>query len=144
MDHGPILAQEKISLSGNEFIQDLEKSLAELGGELLVKTLKTPSASDHSPFAGGEKQDESQATYCKKIKKADGLINLDDDAVKNYNKFRAYTTWPRTFFFQNNKRIIITDAILEDNLLDPARGKQFIIKKVLPEGKKEIKWEEFN
>src|SRR3989344_5068152 len=39
MDHGPILAQEKISLSGNEFIQDLEKTLAKIGGELLIKTI---------------------------------------------------------------------------------------------------------
>src|SRR3989338_6687753 len=39
MDHGPILAQEKIALSGNESIQDLEKSLAELGGELLAKVI---------------------------------------------------------------------------------------------------------
>ena len=81
-------------------------------------------------------QNEDEATFCKKISKEDGLIDLTDDAVKNYNKFRAYATWPRTFFFRDNKRIIITDAVLENN--------EFIVKKVLPEGKKEIKWEEFN
>jgi methionyl-tRNA formyltransferase len=43
------------------------------------------------------------------------LIDLNGDAVANYNKFRAYTMWPRTFYFQNNKRIIITDATLENN-----------------------------
>ena len=42
------------------------------------------------------------------------LIDLNDNAVKNYNKFRAYATWPRTFFFKDGKRIIITDAILEN------------------------------
>ena len=105
--------------------------MIKIGGELLVKILPD--------FIKGKikeiTQNEDRATHCRKIKKEDGLINLNDDGIKNYNKFRAYATWPRTFFFQNNKRIIITDAILENN--------QFIIKKVLPEGKKEIKWEEF-
>ena len=70
-----------------------------------------------------------------KIKKEDGLIDLSDDGVKNYNKFRAYAMWPRTFFFVNNKRVIVTDAELEDG--------KFIIKKVLPEGKKEVNFEQF-
>ena len=52
-----------------------------------------------------------------------------------YNKFRAYKSWPRTYFLKNNKRIIITDAIL--------KNEQFKILKVIPEGKKEISWEEF-
>ena len=82
-------------------------------------------------------QDESQATFCKKIKKEDGLVHLGAELPSVlYNKFRAYATWPRTFFFQGNKRIIITDATLENN--------QFIIKKVLPEGKKEIDYKNFN
>ena len=52
-----------------------------------------------------------------------------------YNKFRAYFKWPRIFFFKEDKRIIITDAILEDN--------KFVIKKVLPEGKKETDYSIF-
>ncbi|MFA4975620.1 MAG: methionyl-tRNA formyltransferase [Candidatus Paceibacterota bacterium] len=130
MDTGPIIVQEKVEIGDDEKAGDLRKRLIKIGGELLVKTLKTPSASSHSPFAGGEKQNESQATYCKKIKKEDGEIKLDDDPIKNYNKFRAYAIWPRTFFFKNGKRIIITDAILENN--------NFIIKKIIPEGGKEI------
>jgi methionyl-tRNA formyltransferase len=131
MDSGPIIAQEKISIMPDEKAPDLRKRLIKIGGELLVKTLieffneklkETP-------------QDENKATNCKKIKKEDGLIDLDNDAHKNYNKFRAYALWPRTFFFKDNKRIIITDAALIDN--------KFVIKKVLPEGKKEMSWEVF-
>ena len=29
-------------------------------------------------------------------KQEDGLIDLNDDPIKNYNKFRAHATWPRT------------------------------------------------
>jgi len=126
LDHGPILAQEKIKLSLNELAQDLEKILAELGGEMLVKVIPLFIDNKLSP----REQDHSQATFTKKIKKEDGLIDLNDDGIKNYNKFRAYATWPRTFFFKDGKRIIITKAKLENG--------NFVIEKILPEGKKEI------
>ncbi len=143
IDAGLIIAEKKVEIFPTETAPDLRKRLIKIGGDLLVETLSTPSASGTSPYIGGEEQDESKATFCKKIKKEDGLIDLNDDPVKNYNKFRAYAHWPRTFFFKDGKRVIITDAVLENNPLDPARGKQFIIKKVLPEGKRETTWENF-
>ncbi|MBI2630741.1 methionyl-tRNA formyltransferase [Candidatus Nomurabacteria bacterium] len=139
MDAGPIIAQEKITITPDEKAPELRKRFIKIGGGLLVKTLETPSlrpGSEHSPFAGGEKQDESQATYCQKIKKEDGLLNLVAESPSAlYNKFRAYAHWPRTFFFKNGKRIIVTDAALENG--------RFVIKKVLPEGKKETTWDNF-
>jgi len=139
MDTGPIIAQEKIAIESDEKAPELRKRLIKIGGELLLKTLPDLMAEKIKLIL----QDESHATYCKKIKKEDGLIDLNDDPIKNYNKFRAYATWPRTFFFKDGKRIIITDAVLENNPIDKAQGKQFVIKKVLPEGKKEIKYEVF-
>ena len=139
MDAGPIISKEKMAILPNEKAPELRTRLIKIGGELLVKILRTSSASGTSPFGGGweeVKQDESQATYCKKIKKENGFINLDEEPPGVlYNKFRAYASWPRIFFFKDGKRIIIIDAILENN--------QFIIKKVLPEGKKEISWDNF-
>jgi methionyl-tRNA formyltransferase len=131
LDSGPIIAQEKVNILPTEKTSELRSRLIKIGGELLVKILPDLMNGKIKEI----EQNENEATLSKKIKKEDGLINLNDDAIKNYNKFRAYATWPRTFFFRDGKRIIITDAILENN--------QFIIKKVLPEGKKEIKWEEF-
>ncbi|MBI3305735.1 methionyl-tRNA formyltransferase [Candidatus Nomurabacteria bacterium] len=132
LDSGPIIAQEKTEISPDEKAPDLRERLIKIGGELLVKILPEYAAGKIKPAP----QNGSFASVCRKIKKEDGLINLDDDAVKNYNKFRAYAVWPRTFFFKNNKRIIITDAELVNG--------EFVIKKVLPEGKKEIKWQDFN
>ena len=139
IDSGNIIAQERVNIFPNEKAPDLRKRLIKIGGELLTNILPD--------FINGKTkettQNEEGATFCKKIKKEDGLLDLNDDTIKNYNKFRAYASWPRTFFFKENKRIIITDAILENNPLDETPGKQFIIKKVLPEGKKEIKYEDF-
>ena len=140
MDAGPILAEEKTNIFPDEKAGDLRKRLIKIGGEMIVKLL-TPSASGTSPHIGGGwvgvEQDENETTFCKKIKKEDGLVNLGAELPNVlYNKFRAYSSWPRIFFFHNDKRIIITDAVLENG--------EFIIKKVLPEGKKEIDYKDFN
>jgi len=140
MDAGPIIMQEETIILPDEKASDLRKRLIKQGGELLVKTLNTPSVlsiiNREVPKAAGVKQDESKVTFCKKIKKEDGLVDLEAELPSSlYNKFRAYAFWPRTFFFQNGKRIIITDAKLIDG--------KFEIQKVLPEGKKEISYEQF-
>lgn len=131
MDSGPIIGTEIVQIMPDEKAVELRERLIKVGGELLIKILPDFIDGKIIPIA----QDETQATFCKKIKKEDGLIDLNADAELNYNKFRAYATWPRTFFFVNNKRIIVINAILENNKL--------VIKKVLPEGKKEIKYEDF-
>ncbi len=125
MDTGPILAVEKVEILPDEKSGELRKRLIKIGGELLVKILPDFVEEKITPIP----QDESQATNCKKMTKEDGLINLEDDCIINYNKFRAYATWPRTYFFKDDKRIIITDASLEDG--------KFVIKRVIPEGGKE-------
>ena len=132
MDAGPIIAEEEVSISPDEKAPDLRKRLVKIGGKLLVKTL--PKITEGKIKL--TEQNENEATFCKKIQKENGLVNLSEEKPSVlYNKFRAYAHWPRTFFFQNNKRIIITEATLENGL--------FIIKKVLPEGKREIKYEDF-
>ncbi len=131
MDSGPIIGTEEVDIFPEEKASEFRERLIKIGGELLLRILPDFINGKIVPVA----QDETRATFCKKIKKEDGLIDLNADAKLNYNKFRAYSTWPRTFFFVNDKRIIITDAVL--------KNEQFIIKKVLPEGKKEKKYEDF-
>ena len=131
MDSGAVLACEETNILPDETTPELRKRLIQIGGELLVKIL--PKILNGKIKAIPQKEED--ATFCKKIKKSDGEINLKNEPIKNYNKFRAYAEWPRTFFFENGKRIIITDALLEDGY--------FSIKKVLPESKKEIAYQEF-
>ena len=129
MDSGPIIAQEKVKIGPNETAPELRKRLIKIGGELLVKTLPDFSAGKIRPVP----QDESKATFCQKIKKEDGLVDLEKEpSGVLYNKFRAYAGWPRIFFFKDGKRIIITDAKLENG--------KFVIKKIIPENGKEQNW----
>ncbi|MFZ2149717.1 MAG: methionyl-tRNA formyltransferase [Minisyncoccia bacterium] len=125
MDAGPVISGKKVEILETETAPELRKRLIEIGGELLVTTLPKISTGETKETP----QDESKSTYCKKIKKEDGLIDPGGNPVKNYNKFRAYAHWPRTFFFKDGKRIIITQAKLENN--------RFMIEKIIPEGGKE-------
>ena len=132
MDAGDILAQEKTNIGPDETAPELRKRLIKIGGELLIKIL--PELMEEKTKA--IPQDEDKVIFSKKIKKEDGLVDLAVQSPSDlYNKFRAYTHWPRTFFLKDGKRIIITDAVLEND--------KFIIRKVLPEGKREISWGEF-
>lgn len=126
MDSGPILAQVEVPINSTDTIIEIRKKLITLGAEKLVEILPKIFNSEITPIP----QDESKATFCKKIKKEDGLVNLEKDNPQTiYNKFRAYKIWPRIYFFKDNKRVIITDAMLENG--------KFIIKKIIPEGGKE-------
>lgn len=125
LDSGPILAEEKISINPDETKIDLLNRLNEIGGNLLLKVL--PDIFEEKITA--KKQDETQASYCKKIKKEDGLLDLAGDPILNYNKYRAFFGWPGTYFFKDEKRYKITKAKYENN--------SFILERVIPEGKKE-------
>lgn len=126
LDAGDIVALEKFAINENISKDELRSELIELGANLLIKILPDYIENKITPVV----QDENLATHCGKIKKEDGLINLNDNGITKYNKYRAYSGWPGVYFFQDNKRIKITKAHLDNG--------QFVIEKVIPEGKKEI------
>lgn len=132
LDSGPIVAKEKIDISIEETKQTLKDKLVIIGADLLIKILPD-YISDKILL---ETQKEEGVSFCSKIKKEDGEINLDDKPILNWNKYRSYLGWPGVFFFKtiNGKktRFKITKARFEDGL--------FIIEKVIPEGKKEINY----
>ncbi|MCA9363778.1 methionyl-tRNA formyltransferase [Candidatus Kaiserbacteria bacterium] len=134
MDHGPILAQEHAAIAETEWPipgNVLDEHLARHGGALLARTIPLWIGGDIAP----QEQDHGAATYCAKITRADGEINLDDDPYQNLLKIRAYDGWPGTFFFtekgSRQVRIKITNAEL-------ATDGSLQILRVIPEGKKEM------
>ncbi|MCU0660439.1 MAG: methionyl-tRNA formyltransferase [Candidatus Pacebacteria bacterium] len=131
MDHGPVLAQKKVPLARDTGATALEYELATLGGELLGTTI--PSWIDGSIQA--KPQEHDKAIVTKKIQKEDGLLAISGNAEENYRKIKAYEGWPRTYFIKDNKRIVISKARLADGILH--------IDRVIPEGKKEMAYEDF-
>lgn len=129
MDHGPIVAQREVMIDKwPPRADELGKKIVETGSELMVDILPKWINSDLVEI----EQDHSKATFTKLIKKEDALINLDDDAYKNFLKIQAYSTWPEAYFIDDGKRIKIKQAFFRNN--------ELTIERVIPEGKKEITW----
>ncbi len=135
MDHGPIIATAVTEPATWPIPADeLARLVVTAGAQALVETL--PKWIEGS--IGATEQNHAEATVTKKIKKEDGLIDLTADPYQNFLKFNAYKGWPTTYFFKDvngkSTRFIITDAAYEDG--------KFVIRKVIPEGKKETLWKE--
>lgn len=135
MDHGPIIAREKVHIEEWQKYEKFEKYMAEIGGKLIAKILPEWMESLIKPID----QEHSQATYTEKIDKGDGEINLNEDEYANFRKIQAYHSWPVAYFFhkKDNRdiRVKITEASFENGKL--------AIKKVIPEGKKEMSYKDF-
>ena len=135
LDSGPILAEKEIDISIEKTKNEIRDELIILGANSLCDLLPKIENRSVVPIS----QNETKATFCKKIKKEDGEININGNQKEIWNKYRAFYGWPGVFFFTEKKsrkmRIKITEAAYENN--------SFIIKRVVPEGKKEISYEEF-
>ncbi len=136
MDHGPIVAQKEIPNATWPVTSPiLEDILAHEGGKLLASIIPD--------WVSGKIKERTQkhtdATYCQKITKADGLINLTDNAYQNYLKICAYTGWPGTYFFTEHEGKKIRVSVKQADFVD---GNLNIIS-VTPEGKKEMPYADF-
>ncbi len=101
MDEGDILTQVEVDILPSENAADLESRLAQIGAELLVKTI------DDIDKIKPQKQDHSQATYAPKLSKEDGRIDWIKDSLRIERQLRAFTPWPSTFAFIGENRIKI-------------------------------------
>lgn len=136
MDHGPVIAQASVEIEEWPARAPLlEGILGEEGGNLLAEVLPQWVAGTLEAYP----QDDSLATYCPKITKEDGLLDLNNDPEENLRKIRALEGWPGTytFFERNGKkiRVAILDAHIAEGVL--------VIGTVKPEGKNEMPYEDF-
>lgn len=135
LDSGPILAQKEVPVTPTETTATLRDKLNTEALILLPEVINSIFQGEASP----KDQDDAKATICKRIKKEDGEIFLDDNPIINDRKFRAYVTSPGVFFMtkkdNKNIRVKIKNAHLE--------GENFILDLVVPENGKPMTREEF-
>ena len=132
MDEGAILSKKACTIAETDNFLSLHDNLALLAASACVEWIKLYT---NNKITTETKQDHSQATYCKKITKDELYINPKDDIYKNLAKIRAFSPIPCAFTTNNDKRIKILSAKIENNSLIPITVK--------PEGKKEMSYEDF-
>ena len=96
LDTGDSLEKIEFTIPEDMRLHALMQQLTEDACELSLSTIR------NFKNITAEKQDEKEATLCKKIKKSDGEINFED-AVSIYNKYRAFEGWPGIFAANGTK-----------------------------------------
>ena len=77
------IIQKEINITDDITKNELRNKLIKLGGKTLSNIL--PKILDNEIVS--KNQNEKRATYCKKIKKEDGLLDLSANDKENYNKY---------------------------------------------------------
>jgi len=134
MDEGAIVAQARVELENDAWPPRgsfFEELLATEGGNLLAEAMPAWIAGE----INAEPQDESKASFSRKFSDADALLN-PEGGYADLLKIRAFDKGPRAYFVDaNRKRVIVTDAKMNDEKLE--------ILKVIPEGKKEMPYADY-
>ncbi len=112
-DAGDIVAQEKVTIGGDDTSLIVHGKVREAAETLLDKTLPLIEAGTYKTTA----QDESQATYFGRRCAEDGLIDWNQPAAQIHNLVRAVTEpYPGAFTFLGERKMIIwRSRVLADN-----------------------------
>lgn len=95
LDTGDVLAVRRTPIGPRETAPELQNRLAALGAELLLEILPAYLAGRLQP----QPQPTEGATYARKIRKEDGLLDWRRPAEELDRQIRALRPWPGTFTF---------------------------------------------
>lgn len=88
LDTGPMLMSENCDILPEDIGQTLHDRLAQLGAQILANTL------DDIENLPATSQNDSQATYAKKLEKQEAQLDWQEPAIILERKVRAFNPWP--------------------------------------------------
>lgn len=104
MDEGPIYCFHEVEILNQENKRDLENKLTSLCIKNIAKDLNDIFYKNLVPV----EQNNSQASYCKKINKLSGRIEFSKKSTADiFQMHKAYVGWPGLYFEKNNQLIKI-------------------------------------
>ncbi len=106
LDEGPVCNQYSVKISKEMNSEELSEKLSLLASEKILDTLDN-IYDDNIKF---NDQDNSKATYAKKIQKSEGKINWNENADKIIAKINGLYPFPGAFFLFNGERYKILKA----------------------------------
>jgi methionyl-tRNA formyltransferase len=90
LDTGPVLLQEETDVAPGETAGELSSRLAEVGGQLMVRTLERLEQGGLEP----RPQDPGAATHAPRLTRESGRVDWNLTAQQLADRLRAYTPWP--------------------------------------------------
>lgn len=104
LDTGAMLYRTECAIEANETSESLHDKLAAMGADALTHTL------NHLSNLSAIPQDNSAATYARKIKKEEAHINWSESAEKLDALVRAFNPWPVAYFSLGENRVRVWQA----------------------------------
>ena len=108
VDTGDVLLKAITPISVDDTAQSLHDRLADMGADLLLRTLDEIAAGAIQPIP----QDNDLATFAPILSKKDGEIDWGGSAETIFNRIRAMNPWPGTYTFFKKERLVIHSARL--------------------------------
>ncbi len=118
MDSGNILLQEEFCINKDDTTQSLTERVAHLSSDYMLQVMEDIVNSRVKERA----QDDSKATFCKLIKKEDGLINWSLPGEQLVNQIRAFNPWPLAHTTFGDKNLNILEAEIALNVPEGEPG----------------------
>ena len=106
MDTGPMLSQASLEIAHDDTTASLTEKLGHLGARLLLDTLPRWMAGEIAP----QKQDDTQATYTKLLRRKDGRIRWAEPAELIARQCLAFHPWPGAFTFWGDREVKVLRA----------------------------------
>ena len=126
MDTGDIIIQEEMKIEPEDDYTALAKKMSVASSRLLAGILEKYINNETKLKI----QNDSQATYTKKISKYDGRIDWQKKALDIHNQLRAYSDWPGSYAFFDKKKLDIIKA----RPMELDQGENFQIGQVISDG----------
>jgi methionyl-tRNA formyltransferase len=118
LDTGPLVAQEHVSLAGDETTPALEARLAIVAAGLLARSLD-PWLDGHLEAVA---QAEAGATLTRPLRREDGRLDPATPAVQLERQVRAHLPWPGSFLEVDGERLVVLTARVAPTEPDDAPG----------------------
>lgn len=118
LDTGDIMLKAAVAIDEKETGGSLHDKLAEMGGKLIVDTLKQVDEGSITPV----KQDDSKSNYAKMLDKKLGKIDFNKSAGEIERLVRGLNPWPSAYAFLHGKTLKIWDADVKEEKTDAAPG----------------------
>ena len=118
LDSGDILGFQYLKITERMEVSEAFDKLSIIAAELTITTL------DNFEKIKPLKQNESEVSFCKKIRKEHGIVDFSD-AKKLILKYKAYSYWPGVFLASELK---LKDIELNDEVSQNKEGQLLAIK----------------
>mgnify|MGYP000846953630 FL=1 len=150
LDAGPYMLKKSVNINIKDNFNSLSKKLSDVGSKLILEAILLFEKNE-TKFIN---QNENFATYAKKIKKTESLIEWNELSKKIIAKINGLNPYPGVWFEHKGNRIKIIEAelseargkvgeVLTDDLIVGCKDKSIKIKFLQKEGKKVVDTKSF-